>query len=117
MIRIKWNKKTITSLLCVTILGFVFAEALLNLTPPISRDALIHHLAIPKLWLAHGGICDIPWVRFSYYPANIDMLYLVCLWLESHIAAKLVHLAFGIGTAFLVYLYLKKKFGTNWGLI
>ena len=117
MIRIKWNKKTITSLLCVTILGFVFAEALLNLTPPISRDALIHHLAIPKLWLAHGGICDIPWVRFSYYPANIDMLYLVCLWLESHIAAKFVHLAFGIGTAFLVYLYLKKKFGTNWGLI
>ena len=29
-------------------------EVLLCLTPPISRDALIHHLAIPKLWIHTG---------------------------------------------------------------
>lgn len=27
---------------------------LLSLTPVISRDALIHHMALPKLWLEHG---------------------------------------------------------------
>ncbi|MBU4000909.1 MAG: hypothetical protein KKB94_01180, partial [Proteobacteria bacterium] len=36
-------------------------ECLLNLTPPISRDGMIHHLAIPKLWLRHGGFYEIPW--------------------------------------------------------
>ncbi|MBW2740293.1 MAG: hypothetical protein JRE64_15935, partial [Deltaproteobacteria bacterium] len=37
-----WNNKITTSLLCITISGFLIVEILLNLTPPISRDAIIH---------------------------------------------------------------------------
>jgi hypothetical protein len=115
------NSKTIgnivTFLLGITILAFLCLEVVLNLTPPISRDALIHHLAIPKLWLAHVGFYEIPWADFSYYPMNIDLLYLISLYLNNDIVPKFIHFAFGLGTGLLVYNYLKNRTGKNWGLL
>lgn len=90
---------------------------LLCATPPISRDALIYHLTIPKLWLKHGCIYEIPW-RFACAPMNINLLYLACLWLGSDILSKFVHYAFGLGTAILIYKYLRtEKVGPNWALL
>jgi len=115
------NRKTIettaTFLLGTTIVVFFFSEFILNLTPPISRDALIHHLAIPKLWLRHGGFYETPWANYSYYPMNINLLYLVCLYFKNDIAPKFIHLAFGLGMGWLIYIYLKEKFDRNWGLL
>ena len=93
------------------------AECLLNLPPPISRDALIHHLAIPKLWLRHGSFYEIPWAKYSYYPMNIDLLYLICLYFKNDIAPKVIHLIFGFGTGYLVYIYVNKRLGHIWGLL
>jgi hypothetical protein len=115
------NRKTIEStatfLLGTTIVVFFCSEIILNLTPPISRDALIHHLAIPKLWLRHGGFYETPWANYSYYPMNINLLYLVCLYFKNDIAPKFIHLAFGLGTGWLIYLYLKQIFDRNWALL
>ena len=113
----KFNQRTLASILYIAISGLLIAEVLLNLTPPISRDALIHHLAVPKLWLLNGGFYETPWSEFSYYPMNIDLLYLVCLYFKSDIAPKFIHFAFGFGTGLLVYNYLKNRFGKNWGLL
>ena len=57
----KTLEKTAAFVLCATIVVVFCTEIILNLTPPISRDALIHHLAVPKLWLKHGGFYEIPW--------------------------------------------------------
>ena len=115
------NRKTLentaTFLLCTTIMVFFCAEFILNLTPPISRDALIHHLAVPKLWLRHGGFYETPWANYSYYPMYINLLYLACLYFKNDIAPKFIHLAFGLGTGWLIYFYLKQKFDRNWGLL
>jgi len=110
-------KNTVTMLLCTIIMVFFCTEIILNLTPPISRDALIHHLAIPKLWLKHGGVYEIPWADYSYYPMYINLLYFVCLYFKNDIIPKFIHLAFGFGTGWLIYLYLKQKFDRNWGLL
>ena len=117
MIKKDWGSRIVTFLLYMTIFGFVITEVLLNLTPPISRDALIHHLAIPKLWLAHGGFYEIPWADFSYFPMNIDLLYLIPLYFKNDIVPKFIHFAFGIGTGLLIYAYLKNRFSRNWGLL
>lgn len=103
--------------LFTTFILFFCAEFILNLTPPISRDALIHHLAIPKLWIKQGGFYEIAWAEYAYYPMNIDLLYTVCLYFKNDIAPKFIHLAFGIGTSLLIYLYLKPKFSRNWGVL
>ena len=117
MIEKYWNSKIIIFLLYIMIFGFLLVEILLNLTPPISRDALIHHLAIPKLWLLHGGFYEIPWADFSYYPMNIDLLYLVSLYFKNDIFPNFIHFVFGVGTGLLVYYYLRNRFGKNWGLL
>ena len=67
------NIKFLSGLLLVSIT----AISILAFVPPVSRDALTHHLFIPKLYLHHGGIYEIPHLTFSYYPMNLDMLYLI----------------------------------------
>ena len=110
-------ENTATFFLCLSIVILLCMEIILNLTPPISRDALIHHLAVPKLWLKHGKIYEIPWANFAYYPMNIDLLYALCLYFNNDIAPKFIHLGFGMGTGLMIYLYLKPKFDRNWGLL
>ena len=100
---------TAAFLLFAMIMVFLCTEIILNLTPPISRDALIHHLAVPKLWLKHGGFYEIPWADYAYYPMYVNLLYLVCLYFKNDMAPKFFHLAFGFGTGLLIFFYLKKK--------
>ena len=115
------NRKTLentaTLFLYATIIMLLCMEFILNLTPPISRDALIHHLAVPKLWLEYGGFYEIPWADYAYYPMNINLLYTLCLYFKNDIAPKFIHLGFGLATGWLIYLYLNQKFGRNLGLL
>jgi hypothetical protein len=99
------------------IMGFLGVEALMNATPPISRDALVHHLALPKLWIRHGNFYQIPWATFSYYPMNIQVIYFFCLYLKNDVAPKFIHMAFGWGTGLCIYFYLKQKLNFRWGLL
>jgi hypothetical protein len=103
-------------ILCSIIAVFIFTEIFLDLTPPIVRDVLIHHLAIPKLWLKHGGFYDLPWAVFSYYPMNVDLLYLIPLYFGNDIIPNFIHLSFGLGTAWLIYSYLRSRFNRMAGL-
>lgn len=44
-----------------------------SLVPITNRDALIHHLVIPKWWLQSGNINQIHWHEWSYYPMLLDL--------------------------------------------
>ncbi|MBW2049070.1 MAG: glycosyltransferase family 39 protein [Deltaproteobacteria bacterium] len=90
----------------------ISALILLCFTPPVSRDALTHHLLVPKLYLKHGGFHEIPSIEFSYYPMNLEMLYLVPMYFGSDIVPKYIHLAFGLLTSLLIFGYLKKRLGS-----
>jgi len=92
---------------CLVLL--VFLILIMAAVPPTSRDALTHHLAVPKLWIEHGGIYEIPPLSFSYFPMNLDLLYVIPLWLGNDIVPKYIHLLFGLATAWLIYTYLRKK--------
>jgi hypothetical protein len=86
--------------------------------PPVSRDALTHHLAVPKLYLKSGGMHEIPEVVFSYYPMNLDLLYMIPLYFGNDIIPKYIHFAFALLTAWLIYGYLKSRTTkTHYGLL
>lgn len=85
-------------------------------TPPISRDAIIHHLAIPNLYVQHGGIYEIPDIEFSYYPQLIDLLYCIPLWFNNDIIPKYIHFSFALLTALLIFIFLKHQVGKLWAL-
>lgn len=110
-------KRFAEALLAVIILLLYCVLILLALTPPVARDALIHHLAVPKLWLLNGGFYEIKWADFSYYPMNVDLLYLICLYFRNDILPNFIHMGFGIGTALLIYHYLKHHFDRLSGLL
>ncbi|MGD9045965.1 MAG: glycosyltransferase family 39 protein [Desulfobacterales bacterium] len=100
------------------LLVFVFGVLVLSAVPPVSRDALTHHLAVPKLWLKSGGMTEIPTVVFSYYPMNLDLLYLIPLYFGNDIIPKYIHFAFALLTAWLIFAFLKERTSkTHYGLL
>ncbi len=101
----------------VGLLGLVvFSSVLLSLVPPVSKDELVHHLAVPKLYLKHGGMFEIPFMPFSYYPMNLDLLYLIPLYFGNDILPKFIHFTFALLTAGFLYRYLKRRTGLSYAL-
>ena len=84
--RVAWDYRS------VALLGFVLlAGFLLVLAPETGKDALIYHLAVPKLYLAHHGFYFIPGNVFAGYPLLGEMHYLLALFLRNDILAKTIH--------------------------
>jgi len=109
----KWMQRILSGLILLVIGSVIF----LSWVPPVDRDALTHHLFVPKLYLKHGGIYEIPNIPFSYYPMNLDLLYLIPLFFKNDIFPKLIHFIFALLTAWLVYEYLKKRIGSIHALL
>lgn len=93
--------------LLVLLVGLIAAIILLASVPPVDRDSLTHHLYIPKLYLNHGGIFEIPEIDFSYFPMNLEMLYMLPLAFGNDIIPKYIHFLFALLTAAFLYYYIK----------
>lgn len=93
---------------CISLLAWV---------PPISRDALVHHLFLPKLYMEHGSIFEIKDFFWSYFPMNLDLLYMIPLLLKNDIVAKYIHFSFALGTTWMIYNYLNRRLNQIYGLL
>lgn len=111
------KEKQITAILVLLAAALVILIVILASVPPVSRDALVHHLAIPKLWIDHGSIHEMPDKVFSYYPMTIDLLYWVPLYLGNDIIPKFIHFALALATSFLIFNYLKRLLHVNYALL
>ena len=105
-------EKTLLALL----LALILCVVILSLVPPTAKDELVHHLAVPKLYLKHGGMYEIPFMPFSYYPMNLQLLYLIPLYFGNDILPKFIHFAFALLAAWLVFLYLRPRVGSSYAL-
>jgi len=110
-------EKYLSYVLILLLVILVISTIILGSVPPVDRDALTHHLFVPKLWLNHGGIYEIPEIPFSYYPMNLDLLYTVSLYFGNDIVPKYIHYFFALATALLLYRHLAKRLGTHYGLL
>ncbi len=104
-------------LLGMLIISLIICIIILASVPPVSKDALTHHLAVPKLYLQHGGIYQIPFMRHSYYPINLDLLYLIPLYFGNDIAPKYIHFTFALLTGLLIFAYLRRRINSFYGLL
>lgn len=64
---------------------------ILTLTPETGKDALIYHLAVPKLFLKQQGFYFIEGNVFAHYPLHSEMLYLLSLFIHGDVLAKCMH--------------------------
>ena len=105
------------TLLAASLIIAIASILLLSFVPPVSKDALIHHLAVPNLYLRHGAMLELPSMEFSYFPMNLELLYLIPLYLGNDIAPKLIHFGFALLTAWLIFNYLRRRLSTTYGLL
>src|SRR5438445_6147724 len=102
------TKQTSGKYLFIT-LPFLCIIFFLSLTPVVERDALIHHLAIPKIWLKENIFHVDPFRVYSFYPANMHLLYYFALKIGYEFLPKVIHALSLIATAFLLYKYVQYK--------
>ncbi len=79
----------------------------LSPSPIISRDALIHHMALPKLWIERGLFSVDSYRDYAFYPSNIQALYQEALFYDLEFLPKIIHSSFLFFTGCIVYQYLK----------
>ncbi|MBI4514197.1 MAG: glycosyltransferase family 39 protein [Deltaproteobacteria bacterium] len=93
------------------ILLLAAALAVLNLVPPVARDELTHHLALPALYLRVQRIVEIPFAEQSYYPMLLEMAYTPLLLGLPDQLPKFLHLLYGLASAALLALYVRRQEG------
>jgi hypothetical protein len=108
-----FTKKSIPILLLSVLLASII---LMASVPPVSRDALTHHLAVPKLYVQKGAIHELPEIIPSYYPQLLDLIYCIPLMLDNDIIPKYIHFSFALLTALLLFFYLKNNLTRFYGL-
>lgn len=96
-------------LIVVCLVLLVLSVLIMAAVPPTSRDALSHHLAVPNLWIKNGGMVAMPDIIFSYYPMNLDLLYVIPLLWGNDIIPKYIHFLFAVATAGLVFSFLRQR--------
>src|ERR1043166_2042050 len=92
-------------------------EILLCLVPPIARDELTHHLAIPRLYVQAGRIIEVPIAPYSYFPMLLEMLYTPWIPWGYDSFPKLVHALFGFLTGLAIFAYLSRRMNAVYGLL
>lgn len=111
------DKSRLGSLLWFLILSVLAIEVVLGLVPPVARDELTHHLAVPRLYVNAGRILEISFALHSYYPMLLDMLYTPFIKWGWDSAPKLIHALFGFFTGLLLYAYLARRLSPSYGLL
>ena len=114
---ITWKNYFLKGVLLFLLIAIIVSIIILSLVPPVSRDALVHHLNVPKLYIEHGEIYEIPSMPFSYYPMNLGLIYLIPLYLGNDIVPKLIHFSFALLTAWLIFQYLRRRLNNAYALL
>ena len=104
-------------ILWFAILIYLVTEVVLGFLPPISRDELTHHLAIPKLYAKAGRIIEVPIAPYAYYPMLLDMLYTPWVYWGYDFVPKLIHALYGYLTGLLLFAYLGRRMNAVYGLL
>ena len=105
--------KALGSGLCILLLSSLS----IALAPPTKFDALVYHLALPKLYLSNGGFKYIPEIMFWGMPQVGELLYTLGMGLAGDTAAVLVGWWAGVIALFGVLGYTVERFGINPGWV
>jgi 4-amino-4-deoxy-L-arabinose transferase-like glycosyltransferase len=113
------KKRLITIFLSICAAISVIWIFWLSLTPLIDRDGTRFHLPFAKLWAENGFMYFRKY--FAYYDLNmLNLNYLYMLVFKFGMSdqfTKIIHAAFLVAGAFLIFRYFKEKYGFNWGAL
>ena len=100
------------------VIGFALLLALTGVLAPSTAmdwDSLAYHLAVPKMWLAHGQIEFVSYIHHSNFPQVVDMLFIWGLKLGGQSGAKTVVWMYTLYGLLAIYGLAKGKYGEQAG--
>ncbi|MBI5209437.1 MAG: glycosyltransferase family 39 protein [Elusimicrobia bacterium] len=107
-----WDGAALLLLFCAAVLN------LLSVYPPvIFYDALVYHLALPKLYLLRHGIVPTPHNVFTGVPFGVEMLYGWCLALTKDNLPSVLHASLGLAAAAALWAAARRLGGPSTGLL
>jgi len=72
-----WRRHTpFEWMVLLVLLVLVILAVTLAWAPPVRTDALVYHLAVPKAYLEHHGVVNLPDNMYSFFPLLFEMVYL-----------------------------------------
>ncbi len=86
---------------------------ILVLVPTMTYDAMVYHLALPSRYIQTHCIHYIPYICFSNYSMNMEMLFTIGLLLGNDTLSKLIHFMFGLLSGAGIFCLSKRYFGQN----
>ena len=111
--RWSWSDRACLAVILLTLVVYLVGA----LTPEIYYDALVYHLALPRLWLLRHCMVATPSISFSGLPSAMEMLYGLCLSVSDEGVAKLVHFGAGLGTLGVLFMIARRLAGRRAGLL
>ncbi|MFN3966919.1 MAG: ArnT family glycosyltransferase, partial [Endomicrobiia bacterium] len=87
------------------------------LTPETFYDSMQYHIGVPLLWVLEHKIHEIPTIGQSYYQMNIHLLFAIGLLLRNEQVVKLLNFLFGILSVWTIYIFSKKFFSRETGIL
>jgi hypothetical protein len=93
-------------LLCVLGAGY----GVRGLLPPSSFDVMMYHLAVPKLYLKHGGFWDIFFNPQADFPMLTQMHYMIGLALGNDIVCRSIAFVLGMAAVAVIALLCTRLF-------
>jgi 4-amino-4-deoxy-L-arabinose transferase-like glycosyltransferase len=101
-------------LLAANLLYPLFSDALV---PPVSWDEVAYHLAIPKIYIEHHSISYIPFIPYSNWPLETEMLFTLSLLLASETLAHLISWTTLLLTCAGLFIFSRKHINSQMGLL
>lgn len=100
----------------LSLAGILFPLIILVLVPTMTYDAMVYHLAVSAKYIQSHHIHYIPYICFSNYSLNMEMLFTIGLLLGNDTLAKFIHLMFGLLSGAGIFCLSKRHFGqeTAW---
>ena len=99
--------------LLFVVAAFDLAE---GLAPPADADSLAYHFALPKRFLAAGGLEFVPRAVDGAVPLLVQMTYIPALGLGGERALTLWTMVSGWGVGALFYTVCRRHLGVTWSL-
>jgi len=104
-------------LFCSILLSIIFPLISDALLPPSNWDEVAYHLAIPKIYIDNHQLTYIPFIPYSNWPLETEMLFTLCLLLKWESVAHMVVWASLLIICFQLYAFGKKLGSSQGGLI
>lgn len=114
---VRWRPTRSQGLIAILLVAFLLLDLLGALAPPTEADALVYHLAVPKVYVRAHQVIDVPYNLYSYLPFGVEMLYTAGLVLDSSgIVAALTHYTYGVLIVLAIYSLGRRYFSPEIGL-